>query len=111
MAKMRRPVRRAAKAADVFFVDFGNLLGHAPIYGLPVECYVCGAPHTASGIAIIQYNDQSTNVPLREPCFANRQDDVTRIFLRNPDIRIIDGSEITDEQSDALVDKQNATAH
>ena len=48
---MNRSERRAAaKKGDVIYASYGHLLEHDQNYGLPVECYVCGAVHNGRGI-------------------------------------------------------------
>ena len=111
---MNRAERRAARADDrakvVIHVDFCRLMASSP--QSPVECYVCGAMHAASAFAMIERNGRSTNAMLCEPCFANRQDDVTRKFLNlSGDVPFVEGGEITTEQALALDDSQNATEH
>jgi hypothetical protein len=105
MSKSNRP----ARAGDVFDLNFIRLLGddEKP----QVECFVCNASHKASVIAIFEHRGQSTEVPVCEPCFANRQDDVTRTYLGRPEIRVIDGGEITKEQAVALAERQDAAEH
>jgi hypothetical protein len=44
---MNRKERRAARKGDALFVRCGYLLPRDLNYGLPVECYVCGAAHKA----------------------------------------------------------------
>ena len=49
-------------------IDFGRLQERDRNYGLPVECYVCGAPHEALGLARITEGEAVTHVPLCEAC-------------------------------------------
>jgi len=44
-----RHERRAALKQGVVFVDHARLMQRDPNYGLPVDCYLCGTTHAASG--------------------------------------------------------------
>ena len=109
---MNRSERRAAaKKGDVIYASYGHLLEHDQNYGLPVECYVCGAVHNGRGICRIEHKRSTTDVPLCEACLAHWGDDVVRKFLNAPDLAVIEGGEATPEQINALADQQNPTEH
>ena len=115
---MNRHKRRAAKKriADVIVVDYGHLLEGDQRYGLSVSCYVCGAPHRAFGFARIR-NAQEADCQghdmfaLCGSCLASEGDDVFRIFLNKPTMKVADGGKATPEQVMAMVEKQDAMEH
>ena len=109
----RHERRAAAKKGDVIFIEYGHLLARDQNFGLPVACYVCGAAHTALGLAHIEYRQSVTNVPLCRSCFAaaDRYDAVVREFLHAPDLKITEGGEATTEQVLAMAEKLQATKH
>ena len=77
-----------------------------------LECYVCGAPHKARGIARIRRDQSTTNVPLCEPCVASHPADaIMRKFSNAPDLEISDGGELTEEEVMAFADKRDTTVH
>jgi hypothetical protein len=107
-----RHQRHAARKRGVIVTDFGHLDPRNRNYGLPVNCYVCGAAHKAFGLARIQ--GQSTiDVPLCEACLESdeRGNDVIRKYLNAPDLKINEGGEATTEQLIAMADKQDTTEH
>jgi hypothetical protein len=110
---MNRRARRGAKKGDAIFVDWGHLSERDQNYGLPVICYVCGAPHKAFGLARITEKSGTTHVPLCEPCLAStdRGNAVIRKFWNVRDLEISEGGEATTEQVMALTEKQDETEH
>ena len=104
--KDERDERR--KKGDVLLMDYGHLLERNPNHGLPVNCYVCGAAHTASGVARIQHNRSTTHVPLCEPCLASNDqaNAVVRKFWNAPDLEFSEGGEMTTEQLIALANNR-----
>jgi hypothetical protein len=110
---MNRHERRALAKRNVTFVDYGHLSERDQNYGLPVECYVCGFPHHALGLARITDSQETIHVPLCEPCLGSddRANTVIRKFLNAPDLEISEGGEATTEQVLAVADKRDATEH
>jgi hypothetical protein len=107
------------KTPQAAFVDYGRLLERDPNYGLPVNCYVCDAPHKALGFARIQDKSGTTHVPLCERCFravedtrgSHTQHTILRKFFNAPDLEISEGGEATTEQLLALAEKKDKTEH
>ena len=108
-----RHERRKARKGDVITVDIGRLQQRDPNYGLPVSCYVCGAAHTASGLARIQDKRSTKNVALCDACLADGTVDhlVVRKFLGASGMTFSEGGKVTTEQIIALADKQDTTEH
>jgi len=107
-----RNEHRAARSRKLILVDIGRLQPRDPNYGLQLGCYVCATSHAASGCARIQDGPSETYVPLCDACYAD--DDTNRIvrtFLKAPDIRISNGGEVSTEQIEALVERQDKVEH
>ena len=110
--QMSRKERRAARKLGAIFVDSGCLQARDPNYGLPVECYVCGAAHKALGVASIEGRLPTTHVPLCDAGLAGDSEErIIRKLYNTPDLEISDGGEVTMEQLTALADKQAMTEH
>jgi len=107
-----RHERRAARKKGVIFVDYGHLDQRDPNYGSPVQCYVCGVLHNASGVARIE-GSSIVHVALCELCLASDPggNGVLRKFLNAPGLEIEEGGEATTEQVFAMADKSDATEH
>jgi hypothetical protein len=113
----RHERRRAAKTerGDVTNVSLGHLQQRDPNYGVPVNCYVCGAPHKALGLARISDKSGATDVPICDACLCTPQADqrIMRKYWNAPDLTVRDGGKATTEQLDAIVEKlkTDATSH
>lgn len=105
-----RHERRAALKREAIFVDVGRLQQRDPNYGLPVDCYVCGTTHAASGLARIQDKRSTTHVPLCDACFG-KDAQLMRKFLNAPDLKVSEGGTATTEQIASLAAKQDTTEH
>jgi hypothetical protein len=102
--------RRTTRKRGALIIHYGHLDPRDPNYGLPMDCYACGATHSASGAACIE--GQSTiHVPLCEVCLASDEAEkvVVRKFLNAPDLKIREGGETTTEQFIALAEKLDST--
>jgi hypothetical protein len=112
---MNRHERRAAKKRNLWttIISIGRLREHDPNYGLPLICYACGTPHKALGVALIEHQSGITDVPLCEPCFADNNicDVIQRKFWNAPKLEIEDGGDVTTEQFQALIEKQDKLEH
>jgi hypothetical protein len=114
MMTNRHERRQAAKLqhGEVILIHYGQLLERDQNYGLPVQCYVCGAPHKALGLARIEQKRSTTDVPLCDECLASdSKGDIIRKYTNAPDLKISEGGELTAEQLTAIVDKQDTTEH
>jgi hypothetical protein len=98
-----------------YLPSYGHLLERDLNYGLPVRCYVCTEEHKASGIARIRdnHNQSTLDVPVCEVCLISdsRNDALIRKYWKTPDLKIIEGGEVTIDQLTALIDKQDTTEH
>jgi hypothetical protein len=122
-AKARRAAKkRNAKVGDVLSISLGLLAKRDLNYGSPVICYACNAPHKAIGLARIQDKSSIYDVPLCGPCCSPDKVDITeniivRKFCNSFDLKVIDGpaitrhGELTAEQVQALIEKQDTTEH
>jgi hypothetical protein len=109
----RRKARKVSKG-DAIFVELARLWPAHPVYGLPVECYVCDTAHTASGVAYIKHKQSIAHEPICDACLASparTSDEVMRRYLSNPDIKFKDGDKATTEEITALADKKDTTEH
>lgn len=103
-----RPAKK--RDADVTTIEWGFVADNN--FGPRLECYVCGAPHKARGLARIRRDQSTTNVPLCEPCVASHPADaIMRKFSNGPDLEISDGGELTEEEVMAFADKRDTTEH
>jgi hypothetical protein len=110
----RHERRQAARLqrGEVILIHYGQLLERDQNYGLPVLCYVCGAPHKASGLARIEQKRSTVDVPLCEICVASDSNgEIIRKYTKARDLKISEGGELTTEQLAAMVDKQDTTEH
>ena len=113
---MNRRERRKAKkyrVGDVVLIAYGLLDGRDPNYGLPVNCYVCAAPHKALGVARIDRDQSITDVLICDDCLQadGGRNAVARKFMNAPDLTINEGGAVTTEQLKALASRQDATRH
>ena len=117
---MNRHERRAAKKrnakVDHLFISIGSLMEQDLNYGLPVICYACGTPHKAIGLARIQDKSNTYDVPLCGLCCSPDKVDIAeniiaRKFCNSLDLKVSGGGEVTIEQFQALIDKQDTTEH
>jgi hypothetical protein len=114
---MNRHHRRAAakqwREREVVLIEYGHLPEHDPNYGRTVECYVCATPHIAHSLARIERGESTTDVPLCESCRAsgNSHHAVLRKFCDAPDLKIAEGSGITEDQITAWTEGGDATEH
>jgi hypothetical protein len=114
---MNRRDRRAAKRFNkghVTHTAIGRLQAVDPNYGLPVNCYTCGAPHQGLGVGRIMDRGELEYVPLCEPCMATPEETtnaIIRKFWNAPDLICREGGEISDEQLDALAERGDASQH
>jgi hypothetical protein len=104
------------KRATTIFVDYGHLAKRDPNYGLRLECFVCDAPHAASGIARIRHDESTDYVPLCETCREGAPgpfigNAIVRKFFDAPGMEIHEGGEATTEQVLAVAEKLDATEH
>jgi hypothetical protein len=113
-----RHERRAAKkrnrrAGDFILIERSHLLERDPNYGASLNCYICDTPHKARGIARIQDNSGTTNVPLCEPCLhdPDAPEAIVWRFWHAPNLILSEGGEATHEQILALAEKQRATVN
>jgi hypothetical protein len=114
---MTRHDRRAMKhhAHDVAHTSTGTLSERDPNYGLRVDCYVCGVPHLARGLARIQDKSGTTDVLLCNSCLGVRDVDkhdthnrIIKKYWNAPDLKVREGGELTTEQLLALVERQGS---
>ena len=97
--------RRMKHNVHLVNISWGTLLERDPNYGASVVCYVCGAPHKARGLALIQDRLGTTWVPLCNPCLDDKDHRVCKKYLNAPDLEISEGGEATTEQLQALVER------
>jgi hypothetical protein len=88
-------------------VDYGRLPERSPTYGLPVNCYVCGAEHKGLNLARIRDGKAGIIVALCERC-CDDNDAVVRKYWKAPELEVLDGGEATAEQIEALAGKHRA---
>jgi len=82
---MNRRDRRAAKRFNkghVTHTAIGRLQAVDPNYGLPVNCYTCGAPHQGLGVGRIMDRGELEYVPLCEPCMATPEETTNAIIRK-----------------------------
>jgi hypothetical protein len=110
---MNHRERRAARTREAIFIDHCRLLQGHPNYGLPVNCWLCSAPHSASGLARIRDKGSTSHLPLCHACLAgaDMEDRMARKYFNAPRLEIGEGGEATPEQIAALADKQDMTEH
>ncbi len=114
MKKRRAAKRRGdVKRGDATYVAYGHLQERDQNYGLSVNCYVCGAPHKAFGVARIRDKSGTIHVPLCEACLHSdlHEQAIMRKFWNAPNLEISEGGEATTEQVMAAAEKQDKTEH
>ena len=111
---MKKPRITAGKGRAIS-IHYGRLQPRDPNHGLPLNCYVCGTTHVASGLARIDDNGSATDVPLCDACLTGGEDErLLRKYLNAPVLKIGEGGRVTTEQMEqiiALADKQDTTEH
>jgi hypothetical protein len=119
---MNRHERRAARSRggwkkdDVLETHLGHFRESYPGYGLPANCYLCGAMHPARGVALVTKNrTDAEHYALCDPCLAADPDSVcgaiARKFMNAPDLITHDAGEISDAQIEAVIERQSAVEH
>lgn len=104
--------KRSRKMAVV--VHIARLLPSDPNFGLPVICYVCDAPHNASGAARIDRKGSGIWVPVCDACLADDKsatNAIVRKFWNAPNMEISEGGKLTTEQFAALADRPDKPEH
>ena len=96
----------------MIFVSQGFLHKSDPNYGEPVNCYGCGAPHSARGISRIEDKAGTLDVPTCEQCLEDSAR-IMRRYWEAPDLVIEEGGTATTEQLLAISEKlaTNTTEH
>jgi hypothetical protein len=106
----RRKAKTEGKMQRMINCSLGTLTETSPVYGEQVWCRVCGAPHTARGVAIVQ-EPRKADVwfTVCDDCMAADPDEtMTKIAMdiwNVTSLEVKDGGELTAEQSKAIYEK------